>query len=108
MSKRRRKATDLEHWLAGAATPLFVLDADQRVAAFNAGCEALTGFPATDVVGEKCHYASATAAPGAAALAGSLCPPPEVFAGAELAAPAVLVHKSGETIQRLLHFYPLR
>jgi DNA-binding NtrC family response regulator len=59
-------------------------------------------------VGEKCHYGSGAQASGAAALAASLCPPPEVFAGAEVAVPACLVHKGGALLQRLLHFYPLR
>lgn len=108
MSKRRGMAADLEHWLAGSATPLFVLDAERRVSAFNAGCEALSGWAAADVVGVTCHYGSGEEATGAAALAASLCPPPEVFAGAELAAPACLVHKGGTPLQRLLHFYPLR
>lgn len=107
MSKRRRKAADLEHWLADAATPLFILDAEHCVAAFNAGCEALTGWAAAEVVGEKCHYGSAAESPSAATLADSLCPPPEVFAGAELAAPVCLVNKQGEALRRLLHFYPL-
>jgi DNA-binding NtrC family response regulator len=108
MTKRRKKAADLEHWLAGAATPLFVLDGDQRLSAFNAGCEALTGWAANDVVGEKCHYVCTAETPPATALAASLCPPPEVFAGAELAAPAHIIRKTGSPLPRLLHFYPLR
>lgn len=107
MSKRRRKAADLEHWLARAATPLFVLDAEHRVAAFNAGCEALTGWTAAEVAGQKCHYGGAGDSVDVAAFVAGLCPPPEVFAGTELAAPAHLLHRSGSPLSRLLHFYPL-
>jgi len=108
MTKRRRRGAHLERWLARAATPLFVLDAERRIAAFNAGCEALTGWTAAEVAGVKCHYGSVGDSAGVDALAASLCPPPEAFTGRELTAPAYLVHKEGRPLPRLLRFFPLR
>jgi DNA-binding NtrC family response regulator len=108
MAKRKKKTTDLDYWLAGAALPVFVIDGDRVLRAFNAGCQELTGWAAADVVGQTCHYGSASETGGAAALAASLCPPPEVFAGQELSAPAYLFHQQGHALPRLLHFFSLQ
>ncbi|HTI51606.1 MAG TPA: sigma 54-interacting transcriptional regulator [Planctomycetaceae bacterium] len=108
MSKRRRKAADLQHWLARAATPLFILDSERRLQAFNSGCTALTGWSAAEVVGAIGHYGSVAESVSPTALVASLCPPPEVYSGIELVAPAYLVHKDGQSLPQLLHFFPLR
>ena len=108
MAKRKKKTTDLDYWLGSAATPVFALDAERRIRAFNAGCQSLTGWAPGDVLGETCHYGSAAEIAGSAALAASLCPPPEVFAGREASAPAHLVHHAGHTLPRMLYFFPLR
>ena len=108
MAKRKKKTTELDYWLAGATLPVFVIDGDRTLRAFNAGCQELTGWAAGDVVGQACHYGSASETAGAAALAASLCPPPEVFAGQEESAPAHLFHQQGHALPRLLHFFPLR
>ena len=50
--------------------------------AVDLGCEALTGWGAAEVVGETCHYGGVSEVAAAAALAVSLCPPPETLAGA--------------------------
>jgi DNA-binding NtrC family response regulator len=108
MSNRRRKSTDLERWLARAATPLFILDGERRLQAFNAGCTTLTGWTAAEVVGATGHYGSVAEAVNPTALVASLCPPPEVFSGVELAAPAYLIHKDGHALPQFLHYFPLR
>ena len=108
MAKRKKKTTDLDYWLGNTVTPVFVLDPERCIRAFNRGCQALTGWSAADVIGEMCHYASLSELAGAGALAASLCPPPEVFTGEEASAPANLVHQEGHALPRMLHFFPLR
>jgi transcriptional regulator with PAS, ATPase and Fis domain len=105
---KRKKTNDLNAWLGSTATPVFVLDSERRICAFNEGCQLLTGWDAGAVVGEACHYGSVPEIAGAAAHAASLCPPPEVFAGAEASVPASLVHREGHALPRMLHFFPLR
>jgi DNA-binding NtrC family response regulator len=108
MAKRKKKAGDLNSWLGSTTAPVFVIDSERRICVFNAGCQALTGWGAGEVVGETCHYGSVPEIAGAAALAASLCPPPEVFAGEEASAPSHLVHRVGHALPRMLHFFPLR
>jgi DNA-binding NtrC family response regulator len=108
MAKRKKKTTDLDYWLGSTVTPVFALDSERRIRAFNAGCQSLTGWAPGDVLGETCHYGSVSEIAGAAALAASLCPPPEVFAGKEASVPAQLAHQAGHTLPRMLHFFPLR
>ncbi len=107
MAKRKKRTTNLDHWLGSTVTPVFVIDAERQVRAFNAGCQALTGWKADDVVGQTCHYASVSDVAGGAALAASLCPPPEAFAGQESSTPAYLLHQHGHALPRMLHFFPL-
>jgi DNA-binding NtrC family response regulator len=108
MPKRRKQTNDLDDWLGRAVAPVFVIDMERRVRAFNAGCERLTGWRADEVLGEACHYGSLSEIAGVAALAASLCPPPEVFQGSSQSAPAHLVHQQGHALPRRLHFFPLR
>lgn len=108
MPRRTRKTQDLATWLGTSQTPLFVLDAERRIRVFNAGLQALTGWSAPDVVGEVCRYAPEDPGQTGAALAASLCPPPEVFAGAERVVPAQILTPSGERLSRSLHCFPLR
>lgn len=108
MKKRAKKRSEVESRLADSTSPLFVLDHERRVCVFNLGCELLSGWPAVDVVGTLCNYASEVREAGVKALASSLCPPPEVFGGHETQAPAFIAHKDGQLVPRLLHFFPLR
>jgi DNA-binding NtrC family response regulator len=107
MGKRKKKTTDLGYWLGSSITPVFVVDVERRIRAFNAGCEALTGWTAGDIVGETCHYGSVSEIAGAAALASGLCPPPEALGGEKLSAPVHLVHKEGHALSRLAQFFPI-
>ncbi|MCY2962187.1 MAG: sigma 54-interacting transcriptional regulator, partial [Planctomycetota bacterium] len=107
MPRRPKKHTDLATWLGTASTPLFVLDPERRIRVFNAGCQSLTGWTAADVVGVVCQYASVADVTGGVALAANLCPPPEVFAGQELATPAQIVLRDGDVAARTIHYFPL-
>ena len=106
MSKAR-KISPVEQWLGQSETPIFVLDAARHLRVFNAGCEALTGWPAAEVLGLVCQYASQADEAGTAALTSSLCPPPEAFAGQELSVPVQVPHRAGHTQARLVHYVPL-
>jgi DNA-binding NtrC family response regulator len=108
MAKRKKQTANLNAWLGATTTPVFVIDSERRICVFNRGCESLTGWEAGSIVGEACHYGSIPEIAGAAALAASLCPPPEVFRGEKAAAPASLVHREGHPLPRMLHFFPLR
>lgn len=107
MAKRGRKGNELGPLLARSGSPLFLLDRDRKLVAFNAGCEALTGWTAAEVLGTVCHYGAHAETDRPASLASSLCPPPEVLAGQELSAPAQINHKDGRGLPRLLQFFPL-
>lgn len=107
MPRRRKKAPGFEHWLGTTALPVYVLDAERRIVAFNAGCEALTGWQAAEVLGVICRYTSASDLAGPPALAASLCPPPDASASEMLAAPAYVLHKDGRVLPRLLQFVRL-
>lgn len=107
MARRSRSAADLATWLGKSATPLFVLDPQRRIRLFNAGCQALTGWSAADVVGEVCHYGQTADTGGPQALAASICPPPEAFQGREVVMPGCVVRKDAGAVSRLLMFVPL-
>ena len=103
-----RKRSQFERWVGQTSIPVFVIAADQSVVYFNAGCERLTGWSATDIVGQTCQYATTAASSNLEAVTGAICPPPEVWRGQELQLPAYLTPKHGAALPRLIHFFPLR
>ena len=107
MKKRTPRKARIDRILGTAATGVFLLDAKRKLLFFNAGCEKLTGWPADDVVGHVCDYSTESDPAQVAAITGGLCPPPETFAGRITTVPAYLVTKSGQTVSRLLNFFPL-
>lgn len=107
MPRRPKPLSNLADWLGTSQTPLFLLDSEARIRVFNRGCQELTGWTASDVVGEVCHFATAARATGSASLAVSIAPPPEVLKGNHLTLPAQIACASGEIIPRLIHFTPL-
>lgn len=108
MPRRAKQSNDIQRQLGDTATPLYVLDDERRVRVFNAGCEALTGWTAAEMLGQLCWYGSDSPDAVGPALSGNLCPPPEAFAGEELSVPAFLAHRNGEPVARVIHFFPLR
>lgn len=106
--KRTPRANDIQRWLGSATIPLFVLDAERRVCLFNLACQELTGWSASDIVGQVCQYAGHADVQSLDALTGSLCAPPEAFAGQEVCVPVHLVHRDGNHVSHLLHYFPLR
>ena len=108
MAKRTRRTTRLESWLNTDATPVFLLSVARKVVFFNSGCERLTGWSAEEVVGQACDYNSDTDPATVESLTNSLCPPPDVFEGQPVRVPAYFAHRNGNTVARLLQFFPLK
>src|SRR5690349_5307736 len=107
MAKSSRRKRDLQGWLGAAGTPVFVIDRELRLRVFNAGCEALTGWKTDELLGQECRYASVSDELTPAALGNSHCRPPEAMGGNEVAAPAYLPTKQGESLAKMLHFFPI-
>ncbi|MEX0716352.1 MAG: sigma 54-interacting transcriptional regulator [Planctomycetaceae bacterium] len=107
MTTSRRLKRHLEAALAASSTPVFLLDARRRVTFFNTGCEALTGWNADEIVGRVCEYRTSAEPGDAASLTGSLCPPPEVFAGRTASVAAYIVAKNGASTSRRIGYFPL-
>lgn len=107
MKKRTSRKARIDRILGKAATGVFLLDAKRKLLFFNSGCERLTGWSADDVLGHVCDYSSESDPTQVAAITGGLCPPPETFAGEITTTPVYLLTKSGQTVPRLLNFFPL-
>lgn len=80
---------------------------DRKVLFFNQGCEKLTGWDADLVMGSICEYTTEGDPQTVRALLGSLCPPPQVFEGHFLEAPAFLPRQTGRPVARRLRHIPL-
>lgn len=107
MPKRPRRGASIQKTLQSAASPAFALSARRTVTFFNAGCEALTGWPAAEIVGETCDYAGDPNPANVASVTTVLCPPAEVLEGREAAVPAYVIRRDGGTSPRMIHFFPL-
>lgn len=104
MPRPRRR---IEKWLANSQAPVFVLDADRVVAWYNSGCEALTGWPAEEVIGWRCDYNSEFDPGTIDALVASLCPPPDLDSHPDGPVPIQLACRDGRSLPQLLHVFPL-
>ncbi len=80
---------------------------DRKVLFFNHGFERLTGWGADLVLGSVCEYTTEGDPQTVRALLGSLCPPPRVFEGQPVEAPATLPRQSGPPVTRWLKHVPL-
>jgi DNA-binding NtrC family response regulator len=103
----RRPSDPLIELLRASSTPIFVVDRERVVRAFNAGCEQLTGRAAEQIVGETCRMAGGVDPTTIAAVTGALCPPAAAFSGNELVVAAYVPHLSGKESPRLIRFLPL-
>ncbi|MBM4074242.1 MAG: hypothetical protein FJ267_01185, partial [Planctomycetes bacterium] len=107
MSQRARTVRRLEVWLKETQQPLYVLNSQQRLVFFNQGCERLTGFGATDVLGHVCNYTSEQEPHSVAAVLASLAPPPEVWSGKPIQSVSRIVTKSADPVRSSVSFFPL-
>ncbi len=109
MKKRvSRKKIRFEAAINAVESPVFLVDAQRKVVFLNDGCQTLTGWTLSEVVGEVCEFASSGDASSIAALTGALCPPQETLDGKASNVARSFVHrKTGRTAARMVHFYPL-
>jgi PAS domain S-box-containing protein len=108
MARKAHGRRGLSTWLTNSRTPVFVLDARRMVLVFNRGCEELTGWSAADVVGQVCDYATETDRAQVESITGCLCPPPEVLDGDPRRVDVAILRRDGTSLQRCVHFLPLR
>jgi len=107
MATRDKSSKNLEKRLVSAATPVFIIDIDRCIAAFNAGCQKLTGWTADEMLGSPCQYLSVPDTTATHAAAASLCPPAEAFLGRSVQVLTQIATKTGETVSREIQYLPM-
>lgn len=107
MARKAHGRRGLSTWLTNSHTPVFVLDARRMVLVFNRGCEELTGWAASDVVGKLCDYVTDTDRAQVESITGCLCPPPEALEGRSATVDGVILQRDGTSVRRRVHFLPL-
>lgn len=107
MPKHARTTRRLEVWLKDTDLPLFVLNAQRRLVFFNHGCERLTGWAASDVLGQVCDYLTEPDSQTPASILAALAPPPEAWLGQPVDAPTNVPRQAADPAARVIHFYPL-
>lgn len=108
MAKASRPRRGLQRWLSETATPVFVLDARRVVLFFNQGCEQLTGWAASDVIGKACDFATDAEPSAVRSVTGRLCPPPDVFQGTTACIPVEFEPAGRDVVAALVHYFPVR
>jgi DNA-binding NtrC family response regulator len=106
MSKSRTTSVRLLRLLGGAATPVYVLDAERRIAYGNEACSAWLGVPIESLLGAVCSFNTPSDDNPLAALAAGLCPPPAAWLGQ--CTRGTIARSSGDTsVRRAATFVPL-
>lgn len=101
---RRPRRGGLPEWLAQSQLAVFVVDARRVVLFFNQGCEQLTGWAASDLIGKVSEWRSDGNAEEPATLLSALCPPSEPQATTHR---VHLLTRSGQSLDRVIRFFPL-
>lgn len=101
---RRPRRGGLPEWLAQSQLPVFVVDARRVVLFFNQGCEQLTGWAASELIGKICEWRSDGKPEEPDTLLSGLCPPPELKA---MVHRAHLLTRDGKSLDRIVRFFPL-
>lgn len=107
MPKRTRTTRRLEVWLKDTDQALFVLNAQRRLVFFNRGSERLTGWSASDLLGQKCNYVSESDPNSVAALLAALAPPPGVWSGRLEQVPVNIPCRGIPALPRIVYYFPL-
>ncbi|MFO0898420.1 MAG: helix-turn-helix domain-containing protein [Pirellulales bacterium] len=81
MSKSRATSVRLLRLLGAAATPVYVLDSERRIAYGNEACSVWLGVPIETLLGAVCSFHTPAEDDPLAALAAGLCPPPAAWLG---------------------------
>lgn len=103
---KSRPTTRINSRLSALATPIALIGRDRKVLFFNQGCEQLTGWEASLVIGSVCEYTTEGDPQTMRAMLGSLCPPPRAFQGEIVEGPAFLPRQSGRPIARQIRHIP--
>ena len=108
MARRITRKQRLDSMLNLVSSPCFVVDAERRLVFANSGCQELSGWAASDLIGRRCELTSGTAAKEPESVTECFAPPQEALAGERLQVPRYFVHrKTGRSVARLIHFFPL-
>ncbi len=107
MAKRVRTTRRLEVWLKDTSVALFVLNANRRLVFFNEGCQQLTGWNASDLLGQVCEFVTESDSHSSAAILASLTPPSNVWQGETVDVPASVSHREHAPVNSHIHFFPL-
>ncbi len=86
---------------------MFVLNPRRRVALFNQGCEALSGWTAAELLGQRAEVVSSDDPQTLEALLATLMPPAEVWRGLPWATRVEWPRRDGSTMTRVIHFWPI-
>ncbi len=108
MPVRRSAAARSLVWLRDSLTPMFVVNAQRRVALFNRGCEVLTGWEAGDVLGKRVEATTVAEPDSQAALLAALMPPAEVWQGNAQQVDVWWPQRGQEPTSRVVQFWPIR
>lgn len=81
MARSRSITASLSRLLGAVQSPVYVLDEQRTLVYVNAACERWLDVRGEQIVGRRCDYHSAPSTDRLSELTGSLCPPPEAFAG---------------------------
>jgi len=107
MAKLSRSRSRIGSLLADTTTAAFAVDSKRRVIFFNRGCQELTGWKEDEVLGQTCEYHTESDYELLAAVTSLLAPPVEVLRGKPVVTPVYFLRKTGESLPRLIHFFPL-
>ena len=107
MTKRIRTTRRLEVWLKDTSVALFVLNLQRRLVFFNVGCERISGWSATEMLGKKCDYLTDVDVSTPTSLLCALAAPSEAWTGNSVTVSAMVPTRELEAIPCAIHFYPL-
>jgi len=102
------RLTNLVRLLNSSPQPIYVLDEERRIVFVNTACSAWTGIEAEELLGQQCNYHSIADLEGPAAVAATLCPPPQAFEGTTPSGRVSCRVASGELQTRSARFVSLR
>ncbi|TWT52233.1 Arginine utilization regulatory protein RocR [Thalassoglobus neptunius] len=106
MSKRAKRG--LATWLTRSTLPIFVLDDRNVLLVFNRGCEELTEWPASEMIGRKCEYIAVANSALPESVTGALCPPNVLESEISKSVLTVIPSQSGKSSRKRIEFFPLR
>ena len=96
MARPRSSTTALRNVLDQSQRPIYVLNEKRLIIYCNEACTSWTGMAAEDLLGTRCDYHTQPAETPNQELAACLCPPPEVFAGEQMATKISIRAQSGK------------